>query len=164
MSKSKKRTVSCGGCGGEGHNKRTCPSKGVGTPVETTTATAEPPVTTPPVSTTSVPEASEASKPAPTPVTLPKPKVVSPREREAPTADRGSKATAAPYRCSKCNQVAILVIAKVKDWAESQRLGKEVFKGDLRCELCMNKPDPCNLILVWGAKPGQTVTVAEANA
>jgi hypothetical protein len=157
MSKSKvKRTVACGGCGADGHNKRTCPSKGaIGSPV---TATAEPPVTT------SAPEV-KAEVVAPKPVVLPKGReVVSTRKREAPTADRGTAATAAPYRCPKCNQVAILVIVRVKNYVASQTEGKEVWRGDQRCEQCMNKPDPCSLILVWGAKPGQTMTDAEVNA
>jgi hypothetical protein len=85
------------------------------------------------------------------------------KPRDAPTGDRGTAATAAPYRCPKCNQVAILLIAQVKDYVASQRAGKDVFKGDQRCEQCMNKPDPCNLILIWGAKPGQSITEVEAN-
>lgn len=158
MSKPKtKRTVACGGCGGEGHNKRTCPNKGTAEAPAVAPATAEPPVTT------SVPETVAKVEPVKKAVP-PKEDAPSPRRREAPTADRGTASTAAPYRCPKCNQVAILVIARVRDYVASQRTGKDVWKGDQRCEQCMNKPDPCNLILKWGAKPGEMVTDAQANA
>lgn len=154
MSKAKShRTVSCGGCGQDGHNKRTCPSKGAPT---TATAVAPPPVVTSP---------EPAPPPAPTPKPVAPTKTYKPptRVREAPTGDRGTAATAAPYRCPKCNQVAILVIVKVKDYVRSQQTGKEVFKGDQRCEQCLNKPDPTTLILKWGARPGETITEEEAN-
>jgi hypothetical protein len=82
--------------------------------------------------------------------------------RPSPTKDTGTAATAAPYRCVKCNSVAILVIVKVKDHNASFKQKKEVFKGDMRCEQCMNKPEPSDLILVWGAKPGQTVEDVDA--
>jgi hypothetical protein len=150
VSKSKPaRTVSCGGCGQDGHNKRTCPSRTSTTPAAPI-AVAEPPK-----------KVVEAAKPTP-----PNPRAHKPptRQREAPTGDRGTAATAAPYRCPKCNSVAILVIVRVKDYVKSQQQGKDVFKGDQRCEQCMNKPDPCSLILVWGASPGQTVTEQQANA
>jgi hypothetical protein len=130
----KARTVTCGSCKEEGHNARTCPKK----------ETPPPPVTT-------HIEARDAKK---TTHTVPK--------RDAPTGDRGTAATAAPYRCNKCNQVAILVIVKVKDHDQSFKKGKEVFKGEMRCEQCMNKPTPSDLILIWGALPDQTVDNVDA--
>jgi hypothetical protein len=79
--------------------------------------------------------------------------------REAPTADRGTAATAAPYSCKKCNAIAILVAVKVKDHNESFLKKKEIFKSELRCEKCMNKPVPSDLILKWGATPDEVVPV-----
>jgi hypothetical protein len=161
MSKGSKapRTVKCGGCGNEGHNTRTCPSKEAPRS-ETATATATPPE---PV----VETKTEAKTEVPPPP-VPKKTRIDTREarprREAPTGDRGTAATAAPYRCPKCNQVAILVVVRVKDHVLSQRAGRDIFKGDQRCEQCLNKPDPTTLILKWGVKPGETVTEAEANA
>ena len=140
--KAKKRTVTCGKCKETGHNARTCSEKAV--------AVKETPA---PV--------------APTPAVLKteKPSVRPPRpRREAPTQDTGTAATAAPYRCKKCNNVAILVIVKVKDHMASHRQKKEVFMGDMRCEKCMNKPSPSDLILKWGAMPGETVPVPGQDA
>lgn len=157
MSKAKAaRTMTCGGCGETGHNTRTC--KGAA-PVPAPEAAPAATVV-------------EAVAPAPEPAKVPTPPVpiktkIDMRERprrEAPTADRGTAASAAPYRCPKCNSVAILAIVRVKDYASSQRLGKEVFRGDQRCEQCLNKPDPTSLILKWGVKPGESVSDAEANA
>ena len=139
--KKTKRTVSCGKCNDTGHNARTCPTN-------------EAPA--------------EAKTEAPAPVKAekaPEPKKVpGKRDRSSPTADMGSKSSAAPYRCVKCEQVAILVIVRVPDPNESFRLKKPVFMGQMRCELCMNKPNPADLILVWGAKPDDKVTKAVANA
>jgi hypothetical protein len=78
--------------------------------------------------------------------------------RDAPTASN-SGATAAPYRCPKCNQVAIIVIVRVKDYNESFKTGKELFMGETRCEQCMNKPNPAELILKWGARPDEVVPI-----
>ncbi len=77
-------------------------------------------------------------------------------KRDAPTADRAS---AAPYRCEKCNNVAVLVAVKIKDYNESFLQKKEIFKSDLRCEKCMNKPSPSDLILKWGCTPDEVVPV-----
>jgi hypothetical protein len=134
-SSEKKRTVICGACKGEGHNSRTCPGK-------------NPSVTEEPV------KVVEPKKIEPK-------KVVAPR-RDAPTADMGTAATAAPHRCNKCNSVAILVIVRVKDHNESFKRKKEVFKGEMRCEQCMNKPTPSDLILVWGAEPDQVAEIKDA--
>jgi hypothetical protein len=82
--------------------------------------------------------------------------------RPAPTADLGTAATAAPYRCPKCNAVAILVVVKVKDYNASFKAGEDVFKGEMRCEKCMNKPAPSDLILKWGASPGEVVPAPDA--
>jgi hypothetical protein len=79
--------------------------------------------------------------------------------RPAPTADTGTAATAAPYRCPKCNSVAILVVVKVKDHNKSFKKERDIFMGETRCEKCMNKPSPSDLILKWGAKPGEVVPV-----
>jgi len=138
MAKTKKRTVTCGKCKEAGHNARTCPT---GATVEVST----PEVVTAPVKV----------EPPPTKVRA---------RREAPTADRGTAATAAPYRCEKCNNVAILVIVKIKDHMASHRQKKEVFMGDMRCEKCMNKPTPSDLILRWGAVPGETAKVPGQDA
>ena len=102
-----------------------------------------------------------APKPTPAPKPEPKTQHRVPR-RAAPTADIGTAATASPYRCPKCNQVAILVIVKVKDHNMSHKLGREVFSGEMRCEQCMNKPTPSDLILVWGATPDQKVEDVDA--
>jgi len=138
----KKRTVTCGKCKDTGHNARTCPTKESAVAVATTEA---PPS---PVKTLAPKEEKPRSK----------------RDRPAPTADRGTAATAAPYRCVKCNQVAILLIVRVKDHNESFKKKKDIFKGEMRCEQCMNKPSPAELILVWGATPDQKVTSEVANA
>jgi hypothetical protein len=142
--KSKKRSVTCGKCKETGHNARTCP---------TNVKTAE--TTTPVVTEEEKREVlRKAAELPPEPLK---------RDRPAPTADMGSKATAAPYRCVKCNSVAILVIVRVKDHMQSFKQKKEVFEGALRCEDCMNKPNPAELILVWGAKPDQVVSSEVAN-
>lgn len=162
MSKTKaKRTVSCGGCGEDGHNTRTCPVR-TGPVVEEAATVAAPVAVA-----TSAPVAKVETPAPPVPI---KTKIdmrehppARPR-REAPTADRGTAATAAPYRCVKCNSVAILAIVRVTNHVETQRLGRTIFKGDLRCEQCLNKPDPAMLILKWGVMPGATITEEEANA
>ncbi len=162
---SAKRTVTCGKCKEKGHNARSCTvSKAEGSaPTEPSTA----------VGPTTVVEEAEAKVTEKKAVT-PKHKTridmrevdAEPRrmstvpKREAPTADT-SGSQAAPYRCPKCNSVAILVIVKVKDYVASQKKEKEVFKGDMRCEQCMNKPSPSDLILKWGARPGEVVPVPE---
>jgi hypothetical protein len=141
--KVKKRTVKCGKCGEEGHNARSCKEA----------------------------EVVEESKEVPPPPTQKKTKInlsdedqFNPRKRSAPTADFGAKASAAPYRCPKCNAVAILVIVRVKDHNASFKKKREIFKGEQRCEQCMNKPNPAELILKWGAKPGEVVSEETANA
>jgi len=130
-----KRTVTCGKCKETGHNARTCP----------TAAAPKTEVPTPPVpQKTKLPDEERRMS------TVPK--------REAPTASN-SGAMAAPYRCPKCNAVAIIVIVRVKDHNESFKSGKEVFKGETRCEQCMNKPTPAELILKWGARPNEVVPI-----
>ena len=140
-----KRTVTCGKCKGTGHNARTCPGD-VKTEKSEATVTELPPPVAKVVTEASVAESKQT------------------RRRAAPTADMGSKAGASPYRCQKCNQVAILVIVRTKDHQASFKKGKEVFTGEMRCEHCMNKPNPAERILVWGAKPDQKVTSEDANA
>ncbi len=131
MSKStKKRTVTCGKCKKTGHNARTCPS--------------------------SKTKAKEEIKALPTPEkrrmnTVPK--------REGQTGNMGVGSYAPPYRCNKCNQVAILVAVKIKDHNQSFLQKKEIFMSDLRCEKCMNKPSPSDLILKWGASPDEVVPI-----
>lgn len=141
----KKRTVTCGKCKETGHNARTCPNA-----APKKSEVKKSPVT-------------KAEAVVPDPPTKKKTKIDTREEnarprREAPTADRGTAATASPYRCPACNQVAILVIVRVKDFNESFKKGKEIFKGETRCEQCMNKPNPAELILKWGATPGETVS------
>ena len=132
-----KRTVTCGKCKETGHNARTCPTSKEPTP----------PVKPKKTESELRDEAREAER-----------KVqVDRRRRDAPTADRGTAATAAPYRCKKCENVAILVIVKVKDYLASAKAKRDIFKGELRCEQCMNKPSPTDLILKWGAMPDETV-------
>jgi hypothetical protein len=131
MAKStKKRTVTCGKCKKTGHNARSC------------TITEDAPVAPAPTVQPKPPEAKRRMSKVP--------------KRESPTADRAS---AAPYRCNKCNNVAILVAVKIKDYDQSFKQKKEVFKSDLRCEKCMNKPSPSDLILKWGAVPDEVVPV-----
>ena len=148
-----KRTVTCGKCKCEGHNSRTCP---------TGTKT----VAAPAVAVAEVVEVAEVTEsvigpvvdvtPPPPP---PKPEVYDPRRREAPTADRGSKTSAAPYRCAKCNSVSILVIVQVKDHHETFKQKRDMFMGEMRCEQCMNLPNPAELILKWGASPNEKIEV-----
>lgn len=134
MSKStKKRTVTCGNCKEKGHNARSCK-------VEVKTVTDTPP---PPVDQKTLRNEERRQHRIP--------------RRDAPTA--GSGAIAAPYRCNKCNNVAILVAVKIKDHNESFKQKKEIFMSDLRCEKCMNKPSPSDLILKWGATPDEVVPI-----
>lgn len=144
VKKKAKRVMTCGKCKGKGHNARTCTAE-TPTVVEATTLLSE-----------------DAASRTMTYEEIPE--EPSPRSRPAPTADRGTAATAAPYRCSKCNAVDILVIVRVKDHGASFKKKREIFKGEQRCQSCMNKPQPAELILVWGAKPGQTVSEEIANA
>lgn len=144
----KKRTVTCGKCKEEGHNARTCPNG--------TKATSE--VKKGQITKTEVELPDPPKTQAPKPEDEPRPR------RAAPTADTGTAATASPFRCPKCNQVAILAIVRVKDHNESFKKKRDVFKGDTRCEKCLNKPDPAELILVWGASPNQKVPAEVANA
>ncbi len=131
---SKTRTVTCGKCGNTGHNARTCKA----------TETPPPPTTR---RTTKIDMREEERRESKVP------------RRSAPTADLGTAATAAPYQCPKCNSIAILVAVRVKDHGTSFKKGEDVFKSELRCEQCMNKPSPSDLILKWGAKPGEVVPV-----
>lgn len=142
--KAEKRTVTCGKCKGEGHNARTCLNTASKSEVKKSPITVtEAVVPDPPVQKkTKI----DTRKPEPRP------------RREAPTADTGTAASAAPYRCPACNQVAILVIVRVKDFNESFKKGREIYKGEMRCEQCMNKPNPAELILKWGAAPGEKVS------
>jgi hypothetical protein len=55
-------------------------------------------------------------------------------------------------------------VVRVKDHAATFTEKRDVYKGDQRCENCLNKPDPAELILRWGVKPGDMVTPEEANA
>ena len=141
----KKRTVTCGKCKEPGHNARTCLGD--------------------------APVAEAEAPPAP-----PKPKrtKIDTREKEerrhsrvpkraAPTADIGS-AVAPSFRCPKCSAVAILVIVRVKDENASFKKKKLVYKGEVRCEKCMNKPTPSDLILKWGALPGQMIEPEQPDA
>lgn len=141
----KKRTVTCGKCKGKGHNARSC------------TVSAEGGVKKGPLTETTV-ELPDPPKKRTRIDTRERPR------REAPTADKGTAATAAPYRCVKCNSVAILAIVRVKDHAASFKKGKEIFMGEMRCEQCLNKPNPAELILKWGAQPGEKITAEAANA
>lgn len=144
----KKKSVTCGKCGNTGHNARTCSAEAEPVLEEVAVAKVEKgPIT---VEETKAPE---KLPPAP-----------SPRARLAPTADTGTAATAAPYRCPKCNAVDILVIVKVKDHNESFKKGRDIYKGDTRCQSCMNKPNPAELILKWGARPDEKVSAVVANA
>ena len=128
-----KRTVTCGKCNETGHNARTCP-------------TSKKPSDTPkPAVKTTEGDLRAADLKA----------QVDRRRRDAPTADRGTAATASPHRCTKCENVAILVIVKVKDYLASSKKKRDIFKGEMRCEQCMNKPSPTDLILKWGAEPDE---------
>ena len=150
-----KRTVTCGKCGKSGHNARSCkpaPTKaGVEKgPIQKTVVESSADIPPPPT-----------KKGSKTRIDM---RVEEQRQRRpAPTADTGTAATAAPYRCPKCNSVAILCIVRVKDFNETFKKKRDIYTGEMRCEQCMNKPNPAELILVWGAKPGQTVTAEEAN-
>ena len=137
--KTEKRTVTCGKCKETGHNARTCP-----TPA--TAAAPKTEVPTPPVPQKEVLTKDEERRMS----TVPK--------RDAPTASN-SGSTAAPYRCPKCNQVAIIVIGRVLDHNATFKTGEDVFKGETRCEQCMNKPTPAELILKWGARPNEVVPI-----
>ena len=144
-----KRTVTCGKCKEPGHNSRSC------TGARKITSSKD--IPPPPI------------KPG-TKTRLTKPDLVEPAKRmstvpkrDAPTADT-SGSQAAPYRCVTCNAVAILVIVRVKDYDASFKKKKEIFKGEMRCEKCMNKPIPSDLILKWGAAPGEVVEIPEDDA
>ena len=134
-----KKTVTCGKCKEPGHNARTCP---------TAVAVAEPD-----------PKPAPAPPPTPRVEEEPRRKSTVPT-RDAPTAARsGSEAPA--YRCPKCNSVGIIVIVRVKDFNESFKQEKVVYGAEVRCEHCMNKPTPSDLILKWGARPDEKIPVAE---
>lgn len=141
-----KRTVTCGKCKEKGHNARSCSTK------KEIKSSAD--IPTPPTAgrKTKIDMRHEQTEKR---MRVPK--------RDAPTANN-SGADAAPYRCEKCNAVAILVIVKVKDYNESFKQKKEVFAGETRCEMCMNKPIPSDLILKWGAAPGEVVEVPGEDA
>lgn len=140
----KTRTVTCGKCGNTGHNARTCKAEGAQKVAETAATTPPPP---PPVPTKTRIDMREDRRESKTP------------RRLAPTADRGTAATAAPYQCAKCNSVAILLAVRVKDHGASFKQGKDVFASEIRCEKCMNKPVPTDLILKWGVRPGEVVPI-----
>jgi len=135
-----KRTVMCGKCKGEGHNARTCPT------------------------------AEKATAPKVTPVPKVLPESDDRRQSKVPKregqTDKMGAATAhvSPYRCKKCNSVAILVAVKIKDHNASFKKKKDWFQSDLRCEKCMNKPSPSDLILKWGATPDEIVPVPGQDA
>lgn len=137
-----KRTVTCGKCKETGHNARTCPTN-------------KKPSDTPAPAVKIKKTESEVREAAREVREAERAAQVARRRRDAPTADRGTAATAPPYRCTKCENVAILVIVKVKDYLASSKAGRDIFKGETRCEQCMNKPTPSDLILVWGAKPDE---------
>lgn len=136
MAKTKqKRTYKCGACKELGHNARTCPTKA----------------------------AKAAPAPAPTPAPAPAPAPVpEPKTEESPVPEdpahhpmdgsvdlvHGFKAPsgrpavpAAPYECSTCERVGILVLVELEGGASA-----------LRCEHCQNKT-PIKSILKWGAFP-----------
>jgi len=139
-----KRSVTCGKCKETGHNARTCLT------VEAVVAEAAVPVVeapTPPKPKAKIDIHDEKKRMS----TVPR--------RDAPTANTGATANHAPYRCQKCYAVAILVVVRVKDHNASFKEGKEIFKGDVRCEQCMNKPNPAELILKWGASPNEVVPI-----
>jgi len=149
------RTVTCGKCKATGHNARTCPpavaAPEVKKEIKTSADIPAPPIQPGPK--TRIDMRHEATEKRMS--TVPR--------RDSPTADI-SGAQAAPYRCVKCNSVKILIIVKVKDHNASFKAGKDVFTGDLRCENCMNKPTPSDLILKWGAAPGEVIDSAIINA
>lgn len=146
--------MTCGKCGGSGHNSRSCAPATSVAPVKAEVVKGqidkvETVIPDPPVGRkTKIDMRDENPRP----------------RRPAPTADTGTAATASPFRCTKCNSVAILVIVRVKDHHETFRQKRDVFKGDQRCEHCLNKPDPAELILKWGALPDEKLSPAEANA
>lgn len=142
----KKRTVTCGKCGDQGHNSRSCQTE-VKTEVKKGTITK---------TKVELPDAPAQPKIEDEPEKRPR--------RAAPTASTGTAATASPFRCPKCNQVAILAIVRVKDHNESFKKGRDIFKGETRCEQCLNKPDPADLILKWGARPDEKLSAELANA
>jgi hypothetical protein len=125
----KKRVITCSKCSKTGHNARTC-KEGL----------------------KPKPEPKKKTKKTPTPVA--KRKGAPKRERPAPT--RGNESAAAPYDCPRCNQIAVLVVVKVKDNNKTYLAGKDVFTTEMRCEKCFQKP-PTDLIVKWGAHPGEKV-------
>jgi len=151
--KSKKRTITCGVCQATGHNARTCPSR-TGPVKEEVAASSEPEAAPPPPPQPKKTKIDMGEDDERRRNTVPR--------REAPTADTGTAATAAPYQCPKCNSVAVLVAVKVKDQEQTSKKQYDVFKSDTRCEKCMNKPTPSDLILKWGVRPGEEVPVPDA--
>ena len=135
--------MTCGKCKEPGHNARTCPNK-----KKITSSKDIPPPPTGKIKTKIDTRFEQTERRM---STVPK--------RDAPTADTGATANASPYRCPKCNEVAILVVVKVKDHDQTFKQKKDVFKGETRCEKCMNKPVPSDLILKWGAAPNEVVPV-----
>lgn len=166
--KKRKRTVTCGVCQETGHNARTCPER-TGPVQESSSSPATPPSqpeVPAPKGTTATAILGEGDSPSTeewasiaTDDTSDAQRNTSVPRRDAPTADLGTAATASPYQCPKCNAVAILVAVKTKDYAESAKQSREVFKSETRCESCLNKPAPSDLILQWGIRPGEQVPV-----
>lgn len=145
-----KRTVTCSVCEKTGHNARTCADNKRGTDAEQVVA-APPHIPAPPVETkrTRIDYREEEDRAR---------KNTVPR-REAPTQGPFSSSDVSPYRCVKCNAVAILVAVRVKDHNASFKQKRDVWVSDIRCEQCFNKPAPSDLILKWGAMPGEKVPV-----
>lgn len=139
-----KRTVTCGKCKQEGHNARTCKTESVPEPVAKMIYTSEdiPPPPVKPGSKRRIDYRTE--------------------RREAPTAGKVSANDYASYSCPKCNQVAILVVVRIRDHGASFRQGRDVYVPEFRCEECFNKP-PADLILKWGAEPNEKITLPDEN-
>lgn len=151
MSKgTKKRTVTCGHCKTQGHNSRTCPAKApkVESKPEIKSSADIP---DPPVDRKTRLDMRDEEQDHRRQHKIP--------PRDAPTKGVHSSNDVAPYRCPKCNAVAILVVVKVKDHNASFKRQRDVFKGETRCEQCFNKPQPSDLILKWGAMPDEVVPV-----
>jgi len=149
-SQSKKRTVTCSVCKEEGHNARTCSDNKKGTDAEQVAA---------PESHLPKPEGDQTRRRIDYREEEPPRQNVVPR-RDAPTQGPFSSEGVSPFRCEKCQSVAVLVAVRVKDHNESFKKKREIFKSEIRCEKCFNKPQPSDLILKWGVLPGEDIPVS----